>query len=492
MENERIFYNKSMYHLDASIYSRFNELLNMAPYFEKICHEGEYLLQGFVHLAGDIWVSFYESKLKVLENHNVSTMHEDFIKHFYTLDEFNAWHTLTNMDPLLSVLTTTMICEKLVTQLKNDAQVKKEALQRKISQRKIEHAEQKMAGMNTEDPSDFEQTQNKFLQQSSQKMVAYAEEEIAASHTHAERVLQKFSFTMHQTLKGETRTIEKQKAAIVALSTIDGKKMEHVPLKDQFEIAEQLATHEILQLVAEMTGRFKKIAKKKMKTPSKMTMERKNITIGSELSRTIPLELANYMLPQGRADFLRRYAESQTFIFDKKGKESKGKGPIIICMDESSSMMTIRAESKAFCLALLMIARRQKRDFAIIPFSSNIGSPQIFKKGKSTAQMITTFSSSFLGGGTNYEKPLRESLNILSKSQFNEADVLFVTDGSSFLPSSFIEEFTAIKKKRKFECTAIVLTNLINTVDLSIVERFSDHVIEVKNLFEADTVFALH
>ena len=115
----------------------------------------------------------------------------------------------------------------------------------------------------------------------------------------------------------------------------------------------------------------------------------------------------------------------------------------------------------------------------------------IFPKGRATTEDVVHFSNRFLGGGTNYEKPLRASLNILTKSEFNKADVLFVTDGTSFLSSRFLEEFHTIKKQRNFECTSIVLTNLIQTVNLDIVHRFSDEVIEVKDLFDAQEVFSL-
>jgi hypothetical protein len=66
-----------------------------------------------------------------------------------------------------------------------------------------------------------------------------------------------------------------------------------------------------------------------------------------------------------------------------------------------------------------------------------------------------------------------------------------VTDGSSFLSSQFIEEFNQCKQKRKFECVAIVLTNLVNTIDLKVVNKFSDRVVEVNDLFEAEDVFLL-
>ena len=124
------------------------------------------------------------------------------------------------------------------------------------------------------------------------------------------------------------------KQAIIAVGTMDGKKLNHLPLKDQFELAEKLTNHKELQKIADMVGRFKRIAMNKQKTKDKQTMERKNITIGQNVARLLPTELASYILTHSNLDFLRRYAEQQTFIFNTKGKDRKGKGPIIICMDE--------------------------------------------------------------------------------------------------------------------------------------------------------------
>jgi uncharacterized protein with von Willebrand factor type A (vWA) domain len=61
--------------------------------------------------------------------------------------------------------------------------------------------------------------------------------------------------------------------------------------------------------------------------------------------------------------------------YDLIGHETEGQGPIIIAIDESGSMttdyggMTGEVWSKAVMLALLSIARLQKRDLAVIHFS---------------------------------------------------------------------------------------------------------------------------
>ena len=51
-----------------------------------------------------------------------------------------------------------------------------------------------------------------------------------------------------------------------------------------------------------------------------------------------------------------------------------GKGPIIICLDESGSMIGERNHAaKALALALAWIARQQKRWCALIAFSGESG-----------------------------------------------------------------------------------------------------------------------
>ncbi|WP_443258258.1 vWA domain-containing protein [Virgibacillus sp. L01] len=67
---------------------------------------------------------------------------------------------------------------------------------------------------------------------------------------------------------------------------------------------------------------------------------------------------------------MRKFVEGQTMVYDKKGKETLGKGPIILCLDESGSMRDLESQSKGFALALISYAKKQKRDFALISFSN--------------------------------------------------------------------------------------------------------------------------
>lgn len=476
-------------------FERFNELVQLAKILREVCQDGERILDGYTNIIGDIWYAFYapDPQLDHRQKERHPTQYKLLSKLLQT-EDFARWHALTASDDLLAVLTAVSVGERMKELLSYNTDVQEAQLKKQRAMRSEERASVRLSHMNNQTVTDGQEEKRATLQwEFVQKQLSYARQDKAQAEKVIQDALENMTSKQLQHILDHTKQeAKKAKQALFEIGTIDGKKSEHLPMSEQFQLVEHIQKHDTLKKIAEMTGRFKRIAKKRMKKKQDMTMERKDVTLGQEVARLLPSEVANFIMPDSKLDFLRRYAEQQAFVFDTKGKNRKGRGPIIICMDESSSMTSIMEESKAFCLALLMIARRQKRDFAIIPFASDIGEILIFPKGRSTSKDIITFSNQFLGGGTNYEKPLRASLEILGKSDFNEADILFVTDGSSFLSSRFIEDFNIAKKKRKFECTSIVLTNLINTVDIELVNSFSDKVIEVNELFEAEEVFTLH
>lgn len=493
-----LLYDQSVLLQSDRQFERFNELTVLAHVLQQVCMEGERVFTGFTNIVGDVWFAFYSIEPRLDPAGRMRNQPQyNLLARLMETDEFARWHSLTASDDLLSVLTAVSVGERLKDWMKNSREIREAQLKKTRAERSEEKARQQLAEQNkTEMNSQADESARKRAKLQKEfilKQIAYAQKDKEQAVKGLHDAMGKISIQQLRGILAESKEeVKKSKQAVVEIGALGGKAPEYLPMSEQFQLIEQIQKHDTLKKIAEITGRFKRIAKRKQKTKQNMTMERKDVTLGQEVGRLLPAEVANLIMPDSKLDFLRRYAEQQAFVFDTKSKDKRGRGPIIICMDESSSMTSIMEESKAFCLALLMIARRQRRDFAVIPFASDVGEILIFPKGRTTPKEIVSFSNRFLGGGTNYEKPLRASLDILRKSEFNEADILFVTDGSSFLSSRFLEEFNAVKKKRKFECTAIVLTNLINTIDMALVHSFSDKVIEVNELFEAEEVFSLN
>jgi len=260
-----------------------------------------------------------------------------------------------------------------------------------------------------------------------------------------------------------------------------------VPVKEQFQLADMLQKNPKMKEIADWAGRFKEIARAKQKHLHRDSIERSGVTIGNKVDRIIPIELSNLAILQAKIDFIRRFAEGQTMIYDKKGKDTLGKGPIILCLDQSGSMRKLDTQSKGFALALMSIARKQKRDFALITFSIK-AEVKVFPKGKSCTDDLIHLAGNFLGGGTNFYDPLRQSLSLIKESRFNQADIVFVTDGQANLPDEFIEELRSTKDKKKFECLSVLIGE---GADFQTVQKFSDRVINADDFMVADAAFSI-
>ena len=169
--------------------------------------------------------------------------------------------------------------------------------------------------------------------------------------------------------------------------------------------------------IADWAGRFKQIARKKQKSKHSESMERSGVTLGNDIERLLPMEFGLYMHPITKNDFLRRFVEGQTMQYEQKGHEVLGKGPIILCLDQSGSMYKLDTQSKGFTLALMSIARKQRRDFCLILFSTRT---QIYKyeKGKIKGSDMVNLARTFLGGGTNFALPLDRSNEYNKRKSF--------------------------------------------------------------------------
>lgn len=163
------------------------------------------------------------------------------------------------------------------------------------------------------------------------------------------------------------------------------------------------------------------------------------VTLGNDIEKLLPMELGLYTHPITKNDFLRRFVEGQIMQYEQKGHKVLGKGPIVLCLDQS----------KGFTLALMSIARKQRRDFCLILFSTRT---QIFKykKGKIKSSDMINLAQTFLGGGTDFALPLERAMDVINESRFKQADVVFVTDGEDRVKDSFLEVFN--KKKRSSVC----------------------------------------
>ena len=187
--------------------------------------------------------------------------------------------------------------------------------------------------------------------------------------------------------------------------------------------------------------------------------EKYDIVLGNDFTRAISSEYAFLATPETVPLFIRKVQRKTLKQYRKRERVTKGYGDIVVCIDESSSMKGDPiAWAKAVALVLLEHATQNNRSCAMVRFAS---SPEtvthVFTKGKYTQDDVFDFAESFLGGGTNFEIPLIKAVSLIETEGFENADIMFITDGQCCVSEDFTEDFCGKSKQLKFSVTGIVI-----------------------------------
>src|SRR5262249_31742576 len=138
-------------------------------------------------------------------------------------------------------------------------------------------------------------------------------------------------------------------------------------------------------------------------------------------------------------DTLRRLVERQCMCRQQRSIEPVGKGPIIVCVDESGSMAGEKVHTaKALALALAWIARQQRRWCALVAYSGSSGERLLpLPPGRWDEVALAEWLCAFIGRGSNLDVPVREMPRYYTqlKAPQGRTDVLFITDALCHIPT---------------------------------------------------------
>lgn len=269
--------------------------------------------------------------------------------------------------------------------------------------------------------------------------------------------------------------------------------IQNLSYEEKLKLADELRANQKLKEVAKLVGRFRRMAlsKQKEKTQSRGGVVT-NVKRGNDLRRLVPSERAKLAHPMMRQDFLRRWAQRQLFVFETEEKKALGQGPVIVCIDNSGSIGTEQEVwEKALAIGLYQAADYRKRHFVFIQY----GGPRDplvqveIRQGEASYRKLLEVAQYFLGGGTDFEKPLAKAREHIEKGL--KADIVFITDGECAVSSRFLEDFNSARKDIPFSVFSALLTKGGSTSSAT-VEKFSDEVFTIEELTveEAGEIFA--
>lgn len=256
---------------------------------------------------------------------------------------------------------------------------------------------------------------------------------------------------------------------------------------ERLELGRHLARNRKLGELARLVGRFKQDARAlRRKTMERGATEAYDVERGSELGRLIPAELLAMHHPGLRRDFGRRLLEGELLQYRLRAEEQKGKGPMVVCIDVSSSMEGDKELwAKAVSLTLMDIARRQRRLFRAVLFSSGPGSLKVLdlnqqRRYQPELGKVMELAEYFPGGGTDFQQPIDAAMELIEHKRLRRADIVIITDGESQVAPEWLAEMRRRKDELQFSIFAVLVD--VGSSELSTLARMSDRVTSVKKL----------
>lgn len=260
------------------------------------------------------------------------------------------------------------------------------------------------------------------------------------------------------------------------------------PYAEKMRLLDLIRNSSKLRQIAEMAGKMKMLcANVRMEHIPKGMEEIHDVVLGGNLDRIIPSEKMRLLDPIRKLTFMSDLTDGNLLQYDIKGKKKRGKGPIVMCIDESGSMSGLpEVWSKAVAMALLDIAVQQKRACAIIHFDSDPNPKNlkvhVFPKDEPLdLERLIAMAEHFSGGGTNFEPPLARAKDYVDNSEeFSKADIIFVTDGQAPIGNKFKEEYNKWKKEKNVRVFGVHI-NASYGCDSSM-EEFCDSIRKIEDI----------
>jgi uncharacterized protein with von Willebrand factor type A (vWA) domain len=253
------------------------------------------------------------------------------------------------------------------------------------------------------------------------------------------------------------------------------------------ELGRRLVTNPKLRKLARLVGRMREQALALRKRPFERASEEVfEVRLGSDLERLLPPELLALHHPLLRRDFARRLVEGRLLSYALRGVEERGRGPMVVCLDGSSSMAGEKEIwSKAVALTLLEIARRQRRLFRFICFSS--ADTPLFtldlnprEHHEVQVDRALDVAEYFPGGGTDFATPLDAATDTLRAARYRRGDVVLITDGECQVAPEWQARFRAEKDRLGFSLFSVLID--VGASSSATLAALSDRVTAVSTL----------
>ena len=254
------------------------------------------------------------------------------------------------------------------------------------------------------------------------------------------------------------------------------------------EILKRTAASHKLRYIVSFLGRYKEMLNsKRLAGFTYGRGEKYDLEYGNNISKALTSEMAMLATPELLPLFIKKYLGKSLKQYRRREPEYKGKGDVIVCVDESTSTF---GENNAYAMAVAMvlfeICRINHTNFAIVHFSKETKTEVFLKDEQVSPQRIMDCAETFLSGGTSFDNALREVNVLLLDGRFEKPDIVFITDGVCTVSDEIVKTFEMLKADTGAKLTGILLDKSEHFAFS--LEKFADEIYRTSQLFQDDVV----
>jgi uncharacterized protein with von Willebrand factor type A (vWA) domain len=368
-------------------------------------------------LAFDLFCSFYKYVVKLLPPDAVvpeRRAHRDLVSRALGLREHEKLRAWTRLKPAETALATELVLDLLVNRMKPEPPKPEES------------------SMSTEPGTEPEA------------------EEVSTED-------------LREILRDAREDLEGAVELVAAWSSGPGE-VTRLPPETKLHLMRTLVRNPRLRRIALLFGKYRRMGVRERDLKAVLASEEVvDYVRGGDVARALAGELANFAIPDREGLFYAKFVTHQLLIYELWQRHERPR-PVYLCLDNSGSMSGEKEVwAKASALALAHMALQHGRSVEIVLFGDAADALRVVSlrpadDGPTRLQKVLDVASYFLGGGTDFQKPLSFVLDAIVASREPPGnDVLFVTDGLGPLSDDFLARFREAKKREDIRLTTVVI-----------------------------------
>lgn len=468
---DRLYNEIQVVKQDLFDHRKYDDILQQAEDLVEMVHGRSPDHPTWVELVQDAYLSLWKARPELLDgqevrpSHTINLMTMDKVMGASAYEELRTW---TRLDDWAAAMGTVSLAEKLAQYFDEQQDLLDQAKKVQQQEEQILAAMREMQDREERDLSDEEVEE--FLDDLESSLAELGEAtEVLEDAAGAQQYLLRQA--VQDGIEDALESSEDVVGLVQNFGTHPGQ-WERLDPRVRMELAHRLQKTRKLHEIAKMIGRIKRMAVGEW---SRRVIhgvdEVYDVTIGNDLEHVLASELTYLADPDSEDIFWVKYMEGTLLNYQLRGSEKANRGAIVCLVDNSGSMAGDQEIwAKGVAMALLEIAKRERRDFYGIHFGSRSELAEwYFPKGEVSLSDALDYAEFFFNGGTDFEAPIGRGVEVL-ETQFRDesatkGDIVMITDGECAVSPEWLTRFYNAKEQLDFKLYGCLIGWRSNVLD---------------------------